>query len=76
MFKKKVKCIKIIIKSNYFKHIAKHIMLLVNFLSNIQLLKISFQEKYEIILLKIYFYSLFIPMSIFRKQSINKNNNI
>jgi hypothetical protein len=67
MFIKKRKCIKKIIKSNYFKHIAKHIVNLVKYLSNIQLLKISFQGKYEIIMLKIYFYSLFIPMSILRK---------
>ena len=67
MFKKKSKYIKIIIKSNYFKHIAKHIVYFVNFLSNLQLLKTSLQEKDEIILLKIYFYSLFIPMVISRK---------
>lgn len=67
MSKKKSKGIKIIIKSNYFKHIAKHIVNFVKFLSNVQLLKTYFQEKYEIILLKIYFYSLFIPISIFRK---------
>ena len=67
MFRKKSKYIKIIIKSNYFKHIAKQIVYFVNFLSNVQLLKTSFQEKDEIILLKIYFYSLFIPMVISRK---------
>jgi adenylyl- and sulfurtransferase ThiI len=67
MFRKKSKYIIIIIKSDYFKHIAKHTLHFVNFLSNVQLLKTSFQEKYKIILLKIYFYSLFIPMVISRK---------
>lgn len=43
--KKKLKHIKIIIKSIYFKYIAKHIVYIVNFLSNIQLLRVSFQEK-------------------------------
>ena len=42
---KKLKYVKIIIKINYFKHIAKHTVYLVNFLSNIQLLTISIQEK-------------------------------
>ena len=67
MSKKKVKYIKIIIKINYFEYISKYIIYTLNFLSNVQLLKTSFQEKYEIILLKTYFYSLFIPLVIFRK---------
>jgi hypothetical protein len=67
MFRKKLKYIKTIIKSNYFKHIAKHIVYLVKFLSNIQLSKTFSQVKYVILLLKIYFYSLFIPMDISRK---------
>ena len=67
MFKKKLKCIKIIIYRSYFKHIAKHIVYLVNFLSNVQLIKMLFQEKYEIIRLQINFYSLFIAISIIRK---------
>ena len=45
MFKKKLKYVKIIIKMNYFKHIVKHTVYLVNFLSNIQLLTTSIQEK-------------------------------
>lgn len=61
-----------IIKINYFKHTSKYTSYIIISLSNLQLLKTSFQEKHEIILLKIYFYSLFISMSIFRKQSTKK----
>jgi hypothetical protein len=49
MFSKKPKYIKLIIKSIYFKHIVKSIVFLVKLLSNIQLIKTSFQEKYELI---------------------------
>lgn len=45
MFEKKSKYIKIIIKNSYFKYFAKHIVYILNFLSNIQLLRVSFQEK-------------------------------
>ena len=45
MFLKKSKYIKMIIKSDYFKHIVKHIVYIVKFLSNIQLFMTSFQEK-------------------------------
>lgn len=34
--------IKMIIKINYFKHIAKHIVYFVKFLSNIQIIKDTF----------------------------------
>lgn len=49
MFSKKLKYIKLPIKISYFKHIVKSIVFLVKLLSNIQLIKTSFQEKYEII---------------------------
>lgn len=74
VFKIKLKCIKIIIKTIYFKYFAKHILNTFKFLSNVQLLKIYFQNKYEIFLPKINFYSLFILIAISRKSLFTKNN--